>query len=309
MKIDSKSFTEDHFYKVNQDFTGARQITDSLETVQFRNNSTLRIWYNNVTDDFDLHWHNALEVIIPAENYYEVTVNQNTFHVNPEEILIIPPRELHSIHAPEQGARFLYLFDISFLSMISGYSSVLSILTRPLYITMETCPALYREIFESFDTMKNLYFENHEYSDLLIYSHLLKLFALLVQNQIQQLNLPEDTNSGRKREYAKKFLQIIEYIDAHFSDDLNLEAIANLSGFSKFHFSRLFKQYTGFTFCDYLNYRRIKQAEEFLTNQEYSITEVALMSGFTSISTFNRLFKQTKGCSPSGYRSKNHYDL
>lgn len=309
MKRDSKSFTEDHLYKVNQDFTGARQITDSLETVQFRNNSTLRIWYNDITDDFDLHWHNALEVIIPAENYYEVTASQQTFHVNPEEILIIPPRELHSIHAPDQGARFLYLFDISFLSMISGYSSVLSILTRPLYITIETCPALYHEILESFDTMKNLYFENHEYSDLLIYSHLLKLFALLLQNQIQQLNLPEDTNSGRKREYAKKFLQIIEYIDAHFSDDLNLEAIANLAGFSKFHFSRLFKQYTGFTFCDYLNYRRIKQAEEFLTNPEYSITEVALMSGFTSISTFNRLFKQTKGCSPSEYRSKNLYDL
>lgn len=126
----SKSFTEDYLYKVNQDFTGARQITNSLETVQFHNNSTLRIWYNDITDDFDLHWHNALEVIIPAENYYEVTVNQNTFYVNPEEILIIPPRELHSIHAPEQGARFLYLFDISFLSMISGYSSVLSILMR-----------------------------------------------------------------------------------------------------------------------------------------------------------------------------------
>ena len=303
------SIKEKDLYKVNLDFTGQRQMTDSLENVEFHNNSTLRIWYNDIPACYDMHWHNAMEIIIPIENYYEVTVKHQTYHINPEEIIMIPPRELHSIQAPAQGARFVYLFDISFLSMLNGYNGIMSMLTHPIYITKESCPALYREILQAFEAMKNDYFANHEYSDFLIYSHFFRLCALLCQNHIQQLSLPAESQTGKKREYVNKFLNIIEYIDLHYAENLNLETIADASGFSKFHFSRLFKQYTGFTFCDYLNYRRIKQAEELLTKQDYPITEVALRSGFTSISTFNRLFKQMKGCSPSEYRSKNDYEL
>ncbi len=304
------SFLNEHdIYKVNLDYTGDRQMTDSLENVEFHNNSTLRIWYNDIPECYDMHWHHAMEIIIPVENYYGVTINQQAFHINPEEILFIPPRELHSIHAPEQGARFVYLFDISFLSKLNGYAGIMSMLTHPLYITKENYPALYREILQIFEAMKNEYFLNHEYSDFLVYSHFLKLCAILGQHHIQQLALPDSSQTGKKREYVAKFLSIIEYIDMHYAENLSLEMIADASGFSKYHFSRLFKQYTGFTFCDYLNYRRIKQAEELLTQQDYPITEVAIRSGFTSISTFNRLFKQLKGCSPSEYRSKNDFEL
>lgn len=291
-------------YNVNLDYTGIRKMTDSLETIEFHNNSTLRIWYNDINESYDMHWHNAMEIIIPLENYYDAIVNQQTFHIMPDEILIIPPRELHSIIAPSHGTRFVFLIDISFLSQVNGYNSVMSLLTHPLYLTKETHPTLYHEILPFFVDMKNDYFANHEYSDFLIYSHLLKLFATLGKNHIQQLNFDNNSQNNKKREYIRKFLTIIEFIDTHYADNLSLEAIADASGFSKYHFSRLFKQYTGFTFCDYLNYRRIKEAELLLTQQECSITEVALQAGFTSISTFNRLFKQMKGCSPSEYRSK-----
>ena len=53
----------------------------------------------------------------------------------------------------------------------------------------------------------------------------------------------------------------------------------------------------------------IKVAEELLEQSGISITEVAMKAGFPSISTFNRLFKQAKGCSPSEYREKNHSHL
>ena len=91
-----------------------------------------------------------------------MTVKHQTYHINPEEIIMIPPRELHSIQAPAQGARFVYLFDISFLSMLNGYNGIMSMLTHPIYITKESCPALYREILQAFEAMKNDYFANHE---------------------------------------------------------------------------------------------------------------------------------------------------
>lgn len=76
----------------------------------------------------------------------------------------------------------------------------------------------------------------------------------------------------------QKFNEVLDYIDSHYTEELTLDNIADFSGFSKYHFTRLFKQYTDSTFYDYLIYRRIKVAEELLANPELSITEIALQS-------------------------------
>ena len=106
------------------------------------------------------------------------------------------------------------------------------------------------------------------------------------------------------KEYVTKFGNLLEYIDNHYTEDLTLEDMADIIGFSKYHFSRLFKQYTNFTFCDYLKNRRIQAAEMLLEQPEYSITEVALQAGFPSISTFNRIFKEYKNCTPTEFRTR-----
>ncbi len=79
--------------------------------------------------------------------------------------------------------------------------------------------------------------------------------------------------------------------------------MADLAGFSKYHFSRLFKNFTGLSFYKYLNKKRIEHAEELLVDPSLSITEVALQSGFTSLSAFIRMFKQIKDCTPTEFRN------
>lgn len=85
-------------------------------------------------------------------------------------------------------------------------------------------------------------------------------------------------------------------------ENLSLEEVAAVSGFSKFHFTRIFKQYMNMIFYEYLNSKRVKRAEELLYDKKMSITDVAMNSGFSSLSAFNRTFKTVKACSPSDYR-------
>ena len=85
-------------------------------------------------------------------------------------------------------------------------------------------------------------------------------------------------------------------------EDITLEEVAAQIGFSKFHFSRLFRQFTDTAFYDYLCARRIKTAEALLLEPGLSITEIALQSGFASISTFNRVFKKFKECTPTEFK-------
>lgn len=294
------------FYTANDDFTGSRSVTNKQEAVEFHHESTMRIWYNEQPDPYHPHWHTALEIIMPMENYYDAHIAGEQYRIKPGEVIVIPPGEVHELIAPPNGKRFIFLFDISMIAQLKGFAGIQSLLVQPLYITPETYPHIYDEVYQILVQIRNEYFNKTEYAELVIYSLLLNFFVKFGYNRINAENLFPNVRLYKQKEYVQKFNNLMDYIDTHYMEDLNLEDIAESIGFSKFHFSRLFKQYTNFTFCDYLCYRRIKVAEELLAEPDLSITEIAMQAGFPSISTFNRLFKQHKNCTPSEYRSKSN---
>lgn len=288
----------------NRDWAGDRLLIDRHEIVQFRNNSTVRIWRNREDVNFDPHWHSALEIIMPMENYYDAEVNETSYRVFPEEFLIIPPGEVHKLIAPEYGWRYVLLFDISLIMKLKGSSAVQTILLQPLHVSKSQFPKIYNDVYQILQQIAEEYLSGDEYTELTIYSSLLNFFVKFARNRICEEDLFPNVRPSRQKEYVKLFSGLLDYIDSHYAEDLNLENMAERIGFSKFHFSRLFKQYTSLTFNDYLNYRRMRAAEELLANPNIPIIEVSMRSGYSNISTFNRLFKQVKHCTPSEYKTQ-----
>ena len=134
-----------------------------------------------------------------------------------------------------------------------------------------------------------------------IYSMLTRLLVLVGRNHTDtaQRFIADDV---RQKKYAEKFMAVCSYIDEHCTVNLTLDDIARYSGFSKYHFTRLFRQFTGSTFYRYLNQKRIVKAERTLADPSLSVTDVAMASGFSSMSAFVRMFKIMKGCTPSEFR-------
>lgn len=290
------------FYLKDDDWTG-RIVEDNYETVHYQKNSTVRIWFNEQTHNFDAHWHNALEIIMPVENYYDVEACGHRYHIQPDEILLIPAGEMHTLYAPSAGNRFIFQFDTSVISRISEYNALQSLMTTCLYITKFSHPHIYNTVRQLLLQMRDEYFGTADFRELSIYSYLTKLLVVVGRELLHDTVMFSNTRIGKQKEYIQRFKNVISYIDDHYTQNLSLETIAAYSGFSKYHFSRLFKQYTNYTYYEYLIFRRIKAAEELLTQPGLSVTEIALQSGFASISSFNRIFKQKKGCTPSEYRA------
>ena len=92
------------------------------------------------------------------------------------------------------------------------------------------------------------------------------------------------------------------YIDQHYMMAIDLADVAAFCGFSKYYFSRVFKQRMGRSFSEYLRQKRVSVAEDKLIHSAQSIQEIASTSGFGSIATFNRVFKEAKNCTPTRYR-------
>ena len=290
----------------------SRTLDGNSESEIYLPGSTVRFWLNDEPSEYTVHWHPAMEMIIPLENIYTVIAGQVTYELNPGDIFMIPGGELHHLIAPETGKRLVYLFDFNLLSGIRGYSYLTSFLAHPILINKSTCRPIYKEEAALISQLCRDYFSNDSLREMMIYSHLLAFFVNYVRFRV---SVEEASGYGlvsetRQKDLMGKFNIVLDYLDEHYSEDITLEKVADVAGFSKFHFSRLFKQCSGYNFYDYICYRRIKAAEMLLLKPGSSITEVALQSGFSSLSTFNRTFKKIKGCTPSEYRnlfsSQNH---
>ena len=96
--------------KYNQpirDYIG-RTMQDNKEIVDFVPQSHLRIWYNTQEEGYETHHHNAAEIILCIENFYQVSVGNAVYNMKPDDILFIPPEMLHSISG-DKGIRLIFL--------------------------------------------------------------------------------------------------------------------------------------------------------------------------------------------------------
>lgn len=266
--------------------------------------SSVFLWINQEPGGFSLHWHTTAEIIMPLQNGYTVTMSETTYHLKENEILIIPPGELHELTPPEAGTRLVLLFDLSSLNKFKGFTRLFSSFSFSGLITPETMPEIHAQERALLLQIAEEYAQGEELSELAVLSLLIRFFVLFARHNTGPLPTAAvpATQPNKQREYIEKFNIIFDYLENHYMEDITLEGVAAQIGFSKFHFSRLFRQFTDTSFYDYLCARRIKAAEILLLDPNLPITEIALQSGFASISTFNRVFKKFKKCTPTEFK-------
>ena len=155
--------------------------------------------------------------------------------------------------------------------------------------------------------IKDEYFSSHLFKEAIIYAKVLEMLVIVSRNLTEHNKQHFEGKDPKQKEYLEKFMNICTYINEHFAEDLTLEGVATLAGFSKYHFSRLFKQYADTSFYKYLNQKRIDHAKHLLLNPDLSVIEIALQSGFSSLSAFLRMFKLINNCTPTEFRKMYDY--
>lgn len=102
----------------------------------------------------------------------------------------------------------------------------------------------------------------------------------------------------------KKMTDVYTYIRENYFKQISVNKISEVAGMSPFTFSRFFKKNCGAGFVEYLNRVRTNKACYLLRETEYQVHDIALECGFTSISNFNKQFRNTHGISPRDYRAQ-----
>lgn len=124
----------------------------------------------------------------------------------------------------------------------------------------------------------------------------LQILLILFQKYTTEVSSAETTGG---RLMAEKGL---EYIHEHFCEDIEVDDVANYSGYSKYYFCRRFKEITGCTVNTYINMQRATYAKELLSEANMNISEVAAACGFNNIPYFSQIFRRYVGRSPSEFK-------
>jgi len=112
-----------------------------------------------------------------------------------------------------------------------------------------------------------------------------------------------NANEASRQEYISRINKVMNYVEKHIDQILNLYTLAGIANFSPFHFHRVFTFLTGETPNDYVQRIRMEKAAMRLQNDEKaSISEIAYACGFGSISLFSRTFRTYYGMTAKEYR-------
>lgn len=110
-----------------------------------------------------------------------------------------------------------------------------------------------------------------------------------------------DTRDGNEDERVKL---VKEHIAANYMHDICLQEMADIAHMSAESFSRFFRNKTGRTPNRYLIDYRLGIAARMLLTTRQSVSEIGFACGFNTLSHFNRLFRESKGCTPSEFREQ-----
>ncbi|KRE45341.1 helix-turn-helix domain-containing protein [Paenibacillus sp. Soil724D2] len=105
---------------------------------------------------------------------------------------------------------------------------------------------------------------------------------------------------------AKQFTEILDYIHAHYNEELSIEYFAGLLNMSNGHFSRTFKEEIGEKYVEYIAKYRLMKAKQFLLETDMKIDDIAEKVGYWGRNSFIRTFRKYEGITPAKYRTINH---
>ncbi|CAN5420133.1 N/A [soil metagenome] len=128
-------------------------------------------------------------------------------------------------------------------------------------------------------------------------SELMRILALLLS-----LTPPVAADADGDARTVTRIDRAIRHIAANIAEPPTAAELAEIAGLSPSHFTRVFREHTGYTPMDYLRHERIKTARVLLAGVDLSIKEIAARCGFEDQYHFSKTFRQIDGLSPSDYR-------
>ncbi|MCI6692344.1 MULTISPECIES: AraC family transcriptional regulator [unclassified Clostridium] len=140
--------------------------------------------------------------------------------------------------------------------------------------------------------------ENKDFNYEVVCKSILTIFITYIIRSKNLLLFTEES----KEKLNLECIKIKNYIDSHYSENITLDFLSNISYMNKFHLVHTFTKQIGLSPINYTINKRIQESKNLLTSTSYSIRDIASIVGFSNSSYFSQMFKKIAGMTPKKYR-------
>ncbi|MGI6538490.1 MAG: AraC family transcriptional regulator [Caldicoprobacterales bacterium] len=216
-------------------------------------------------------------------------------------------RILHKIIPPQPLKMIILDFEPRFI-WINGFnlfdSNILGIFfsrKKNFNNRIDNLNPMSRLVKEAIQDIDREYSEKLPKYEEVIKIKIVSLLTLLNRHYINEVE-PASVSSHGNAENLALINHVLEYIDQHIAEDLNLDKLSSLVHMNPSYFSTIFKKNNGISLSQYILRKRISLAIELLRNEELTVLSIAHRCGFNSPANFYKYFKSLTGRTPTYFR-------
>ena len=248
------------------------------------------------SEGFEEHRHPEAELIYCFDGTYGIAIDKTPHILGKDTLALIPPMASHEILGYDEPSTKLVIeagpsllkrnFDV--FSKTRFTSNV---------VTLEEENPEHKTLKMLLCETAELYKQKSQYSELMITGNIYKTFALILS---QFTEISESMTKDMKA--VANIDKALELINNHYAEPINIDMAAELTGYGKSNFCKIFKNIVGDTFHNVLNRQRTENACIYLEETTMPIAEIAAAVGFSETKSFCRVFKSITGMTPGERR-------
>jgi YesN/AraC family two-component response regulator len=238
------------------------------------------------------HWQPELEFVYVKKGFLIVEIDEEIFYLEETDLLIISSGAIHTF-LKSDAESIIYVSRI-FIDDIASFYGM-----KEEFISFYRNTLLTKTTEEEQEIMEKIIRCDYgKYNDCYASAKAAELTVQLILNQrLIKKQMTPCTVGG-----SEVIIKMQQFIENSLHENITLSMLAKHLGFSDSYCSKFVKKKTNLNFLNYVSAIRLREAEELLRTTDLSVTEIAYSTGFTSIQSFNRIFKSTKGINPTEYR-------
>lgn len=237
------------------------------------------------------HTHHFTELFFVLEGKGNFLFREETHEIEAGDLIIIPPYIEHTEQSiPDMPLKYYVLGIDGVTFQTPKRSGSVQIFCN------------FNNEFLIADLFAQIYYEvkNSLHGTEVICQNLLEI--LIIRIIRSQHLIPVPISSTRM---TKECARIKEYLDTNYAEHITLDTLTGLTHMNKYYMAHSFTKFTGLSPIQYLNQRRMEAACHLLKNTDYSVSNIASATGFSSQSYFTQMFRKHLNTTPIKYRQAN----
>ena len=250
-------------------------------------------WYKN--DAWTLHYHRGYEFVWVLKGELYATITGQDYVLREGQALLITPYALHSLKTAVDAEIFIAVFSGAYIDKFASATASKEPIDASFTLSEPLSQYLRSQMLIIDEQRRHNSVRMKKPSQ-----YAIKACLYAICNEFSSVAKWKD-----KEQNNELVFKIISYVEEHYAEDITLTTIADTLSYEYHYLSRVLRKNFNIPFRTLLNMCRCERAKEMILSTDLPLSAIAIKCGFQSIRSFNRIFSEITGATPTSVRKGN----